>query len=72
METGALNSVLLGVIIALLSFIGGMLYKKLEQFAKTIQDILVSDMEDKKDIERIDYTLDEHHERIGKLEDKRA
>jgi len=72
METGALNSVLLGVIIALLSFIGGMLYKKLEQFSKTIQDILVSDMEDKKDIERIDYTLDEHHERIGKLEDKRA
>ena len=71
METGALNSVLLGVIIALLSFIGGMLYKKLEQFAKTIQDILVSDMEDKKDIERIDYTLDEHHERIGKLENKR-
>ena len=71
METGALNSVLLGVIIALLSFIGGMLYKKLEEFAKTIQDILVSDMEDKKDIERIDYTLEEHHARIGKLEDHR-
>jgi hypothetical protein len=48
-----------------------MLYKKLEEFSKTIQDILVNDMKDKKDIERIDYTLEEHHERIGKLEDKR-
>jgi hypothetical protein len=29
-------------------------------------------MKDKKDIERIDYTLDAHHQRIGKLEDKKA
>ena len=71
METG-LNSVLLSVIILLLTTIGGMLYKKLEEFSKTIQDILVNDMKDKKDIERIYYTLDNHHERIGKLEDKRA
>jgi hypothetical protein len=48
-----------------------MLYKKLEEFSKTIQDILLNDMKDKKDIERIDYTLDEHHERIIILESKR-
>jgi hypothetical protein len=71
MESANINSVLLSVIILLLTTIGGMLYKKLEEFSKTIQDILLNDMKDKKDIERIDYTLEEHHERIGKLEDKK-
>ena len=67
-----LLTILIGVLISVITGMAKRFEKKLDEFQVTIQEILLGDMEDKKDIERIDERLIEHHGRIEKLENKRA
>ena len=67
MDNATLTNTLISILIILLGFIGGKLYMKLEQFSKVIQDILISDMGNKKDIQRIDGKLVEHEKDITEL-----
>lgn len=67
MENGVTNLLLL-TLIGLLGFIGRVFYKKMEEFAKEIQNILLSDVEMKKDIERNTEDIKDHEVRITVLE----
>lgn len=63
-----LTNVLIGIIIALISFVSNRLIKKIDSFEKSIQNILLSDLENKKDIENIKEDVVKHEVRINKLE----
>lgn len=63
-----LTNVLIGVIIALITFVSNRLIKKIDSFEKSIQNILMSDLENKKDIVNIKEDVVKHEVRINKLE----
>jgi hypothetical protein len=65
----ALTNLLIGIVIALISFVSKRLIDKLDQFEKKVQDILISDVGNKKDIEVIKSDLKNHDIRISKLEE---
>lgn len=65
----ALTNLLIGIVIALISFVSKRLIDKLDQFEKKVQDILISDVNNKKDIEVIKSDLKVHDKRISKLEE---
>lgn len=66
-----ITNVLIGMLIAIIGFIGAKMYSKLEQFEKTIQDILIQDISHQKDIERLAETSKDHESRITRLEDEK-
>jgi hypothetical protein len=65
----ALTNLLIGIVIALISFVSKRVIDKLDSFEKKVQDILISDVSNKKDIEVIKSDLKFHDKRISKLEE---
>jgi len=65
----ALTNLLIGIVIALISFVSKRVIDKLDSFEKKVQDILISDVSNKKDIEVIKSDLRFHDKRISKLEE---
>ena len=63
-----LTNVLIGIVIAIIGYIGQMLIKKIDKFEQTVQGILMSDVSNKKDIERLKDDVSDHETRIVKLE----
>lgn len=63
-----LTNVLIGAVIAIIGYIGQMLIKKIDKFEQTVQGILMSDVSNKKDIERLKDDMSDHEVRIVKLE----
>jgi len=68
MTSGELTNLLIIILISLVGFIANLFVKKIERFEKTIQNILISDVANKKDINSIQVELDNHERRIIKLE----
>lgn len=66
-----LTNVLIGMLIAVIGFIGAKMYSKLEAFEKTVQNILMSDISHQKDIDNLKENYKDHETRITKLEDER-
>ena len=62
---------LLVTLIALLGSIAKVFYDKICQFEKRLEQILVADMRNIKDIEHLQESVDEHEERINQLENKK-
>jgi hypothetical protein len=65
----ALTNLLIGIVIALISFVSKRVIDKLDAFEKKVQDILISDVSNKKDIEVIKSDLKVYDKRISKLEE---
>ena len=61
---------LLVTLIALLGYIAKVFYSKMEAFEEKIERILIGDMRNQKDIERLREVSVDHEERLGDLEDK--
>jgi len=68
MTSQELTNVLIGIVIAIIGYIGQMLIKKIDKFEQTVQGILMSDISNKKDIERLKDDVSDHEIRIVKLE----
>jgi len=68
MTQAMLTNVLIGLLITLISFLGKRLVDKLDDFEKAVQNILISDVEVKKDIEVMKEDIVDHEVRITKLE----
>lgn len=58
------------LLIALLGFMGRSLYEKIEHLIEEIRIIMMSDVANKKDIEYLKDSVDDHEQRITKLENK--
>jgi hypothetical protein len=63
-----LTNVLIGLLIAIIGYIGKMLIGKIDKFEQTVQGILMSDVSNKKDIERLKDDITDHEVRIVRLE----
>lgn len=63
-----LTNVLLSILIGLLGFIGAKFYDKIEAIGMSIQRILLSDLEHKKDIEQLQVDREDHEKRIKEIE----
>ena len=68
MTSQELTNVLIGIVIAIIGYIGQMLIKKIDKFEQTVQGILMSDVSNKKDIERLKDDVSDHEVRIVRLE----
>jgi hypothetical protein len=69
---GSVTNLLLVVLIGLIGWIGKIFYEKMEKFGQAIQDILLSDVDMKKDIERNTDDIKDHEVRITTLEKTKA
>ena len=65
----ALTNLLIGIVIGLISFVSKRLIDKLDSFEKKVQDILISDVGNKKDIEILKSDVKNHEVRIKHLEE---
>jgi len=63
-----LTNILIGLLIAIIGYIGKMLIGKIVKFEQTVQNILLSDVSNKKDIERLKDDVSDHEVRIVRLE----
>jgi hypothetical protein len=68
MSSPQLTNILIFILIGLIGYISKAVLVKIEKFEKTIQDILMSDVSNKKDIERLRDDVDSHEIRLVKLE----
>jgi hypothetical protein len=68
MKSVELTNLLIGIVIALISYVSKRMIDKMDLFEKRISDILVSDMANKKDIEVLKTDVKDHEVRISKLE----
>jgi len=68
METAVLTNYLIGILITLLTYFAKRIVDKMDCIERKMQDILIKDMEKKKDIEALRLEVDNHEERIQKLE----
>jgi polyhydroxyalkanoate synthesis regulator phasin len=68
MESAVLTNYLIGILITLLTYFAKRIVDKMDCIEKKMQDILIKDMEKKKDIEALRLEVDNHEERIQKLE----
>lgn len=64
------TNILLVMLITLIGAIAKIFYEKLGSFEKRLEDIFLQDMSNKKDIQFMNKTLDDHELRISELEDK--
>ena len=64
------TNLLLIMLITLLGFIGKVFYEKIETVLKRIEEILLSDLSQKKDIEQLQDDREDHEKRITYLEKK--
>jgi cell division protein FtsB len=63
-----ITNVLIGIVIALIGFLGKELVKRLDRFEKIVQGILMSDVAVSKDLEKLKEDVKDHEDRISKLE----
>lgn len=63
-----LTNILIGLLIAIIGYIGKRLIGKIDKFEQTVQGILMSDVSNKKDIERLKDDITDHEVRIVRLE----
>ena len=68
MKSVELTNLLIGIVIALISYVSKRMIDKMDLFEKRIADILISDMANKKDIEVLKTDVKDHEVRISKLE----
>jgi hypothetical protein len=68
MTSAEITNLLIVVLISLIGYIANMFIKKMERFEKRMEDILLSDMSHTKDIASMKVNLDNHENRIVKLE----
>ena len=68
MKSVELTNLLIGIVIALISYVSKRMIDKMDIFEKRIADILISDMANKKDIEVLKTDVKDHEIRISKLE----
>ncbi len=68
MQSVDLTNILIVALIGIIGFIGKKMISKIDRFEKVVQDILLNDVADRKDIEYMKDSLDNHEVRITKLE----
>jgi hypothetical protein len=68
MESAVLTNYLIGILITLFTYFAKRIVDKMDCLERKMQDILIKDMEKKKDIEALRLEVDNHEERIQKLE----
>lgn len=68
MNSVDLTNVLIVALIGIIGFIGQKMIAKIDRFEKVVQDILLNDVADRKDIDYMIHTIDNHEERITNLE----
>lgn len=68
MNSVDLTNILIVALIGIIGYIGQKMIAKIDRFERVVQDILVNDMADKKDITYIKETIDHHEVRITQLE----
>ena len=68
MQSVDLTNILIVALIGIIGFIGKKMISKIDRFEKVVQDILLNDVADRKDIEYMKDSLDDHEVRITQLE----
>jgi len=68
MESAVLTNYLIGILITLFTYFAKRIVDKMDCLERKMQDILIKDMEKKKDIEALRLEVDNHEDRIQKLE----
>jgi hypothetical protein len=68
MTTAMVTNILIGIVIALITFLGKELVKRLDRFEKIVQGILMSDVAVSKDLEKLKDDVKDHETRISNLE----
>ena len=68
MSSITLTNLLIGIVITMLGYLGKRMIEKLDAFESAVQDILISDIANKKDIEALKEDVRDHEERLVKLE----
>jgi len=68
MQSVDLTNILIVALIGIIGFIGKKMISKIDKFEKIVQDILLNDVADRKDIEYMKDSLDNHEVRITNLE----
>jgi hypothetical protein len=68
MTTAMVTNILIGIVIALITFLGKELVKRLDRFEKIVQGILMSDVAVSKDLEQLKEDVKDHETRISQLE----
>jgi hypothetical protein len=68
MTTAMVTNILIGIVIALITFLGKELVKRLDRFEKIVQGILMSDVAVSKDLEQLKEDVKDHEQRISNLE----
>lgn len=64
------TNILLVTLITLIGFIGKIFNDKMEKFGKKIEELLMSDIGAKKDVEQLKKDVDDHEERLVVVEKK--
>lgn len=70
MTSQELTNLLIAIVIGLISYVSKRLIDKIDKFEKVVQDILMSDVSMKKDIDGIKEDIIDHENRIKELETK--
>lgn len=68
MTTAMMTNVLIGIVIALITFVSKELVKRLDRFEKIVQGILMSDVAVGKDLDKLKEDVKDHEVRISNLE----
>jgi hypothetical protein len=64
------TNLLLVMLITLIGYIGKTLYSELKEFSKKIEDIIIADVNTRKDVAQLQKDVTDHEERIIDLEKK--
>jgi len=68
MKSPELTNLLIGIVIALITYVSKRMIDKMDAFEQKLSDILMSDVANKKDIEAIKSNINDHETRLQKLE----
>jgi len=68
MTSVQITNILISILIAMIAWLAKRLIEKIDKFEQTVQDILMSDVVNKKEIEDLKDDVKDHEIRISKLE----
>jgi hypothetical protein len=68
MKSVELTNLLIGIVIALITYVSKRMIDKMDAFEQKLSDILMSDVANKKYIEAIKSNINDHETRLQKLE----
>jgi hypothetical protein len=68
MKSVELTNLLIGIVIALITYVSKRMIDKMDAFEQKLSDILMSDVANKKDIEVLKSNINDHETRLQKLE----